>query len=203
MGCSGRSFGDENGHSGPSGLKAEPGGFNLGVFLGIGGLVRQRGGHPGEGSGWHPPPRLRAPSVGDEAATGSSVRARPHPRGDGGGWQSGGTWWGLYSVTGGENDPGTWETGPSSDARHRRPSSGASPVRWRGVPGRRGSRARGGGEVRRGLPGPSAPLSKVEEEASEEGGPEAEASNHPGCGIAAVVHRSGPWTERTQRQGQH
>lgn len=49
----------------------------------------------------------------------------------------GGTWWGLYSITGGENDPGTRETGPSSDARCRRPSSGASPVRRRGVPGRR------------------------------------------------------------------
>lgn len=53
-------------------------------------------------------------------------------------------------------------------------------------------RARGGAEARRGLPGPSAPLSKVEEEASEEGGPEAEAGGHPGCRVAAVVHRSGP-----------
>lgn len=56
------------------------------------------------------------------------------------------------------------------------------------------------GEVRRGLPGPSAPLSKVEEEASEEGGPEAEASGHPGCRIATVVHRSGPCEERRERQ---
>lgn len=42
------------------------------------------------------------------------------------------------------------------------------------------------------VPGPSTPLSKVEEEASEEGGPEAEASGCPGGCIATVVHRSGP-----------
>jgi len=40
------------------------------------------------------------------------------------------------------NNPGTRETGPSSDARHRRPSSGAWPVRRRGVRGRRGGASR-------------------------------------------------------------
>lgn len=55
--------------------------------------------------------------------------------------------------------------------------------------------------MRPGLPGPSAPLSKVEEEeASQEGGPEAEAGSHPGRGVAAVVHRSGPCWERRERE---
>lgn len=52
------------------------------------------------------------------------------------------------------------------------------------------------------VPGPSTPLSKVEEEASEEGGPEAEASGRPGGCVATVVHRSGPCTRgRRGRRG--
>lgn len=35
-----------NGRSGPRGLTAEPGAFDVGVFLGIGGLGRRRDGHP-------------------------------------------------------------------------------------------------------------------------------------------------------------
>lgn len=61
---------------------------------------------------------------------------------------------------------------------------------------------RGGGEARRGLPGPSALLSKVEEEASEEGGPEAEAGGCPGCRVAAIVHCSGPCAGETRRARQ-
>jgi len=57
---------------GPRGLKVEPGGFNLGVFSGIGGVARRQDGHP------H---RCRAASPGRRA----TVR-----------WQRGG---GLYSVT--------------------------------------------------------------------------------------------------------
>lgn len=62
----------------------------------------------------------------------------------------GGTWWGLYSVTSGENNPGTWETRPSSAPRRRSPSSGAAPVRRRGVPGRPSRRAEPAAGQRRG-----------------------------------------------------
>lgn len=76
------------------------------------------------------------------------------------------------------------------------------PSRGEESPGGAAAEPTAGGEVRRGLPGPSAPLSKVEEEeASQEGGPEAEAGSHPGRGVAAVVHRSGPCAEeRRERQ---
>lgn len=51
-----------------------------------------------------------------------------------------------------------------------------------------------------GLPGPSAPLSKVEEETSEEGGPKAEPGARSGRRVAAVVHRSGACAGERRRQ---
>lgn len=88
-----------------------------------------------------------------------SARHRPSRRAAVAGDSLGGTWWGLYSVTSGENDPGRWETRPSSAPRRRSPSSGAagppgtlrSLIKSRGG-GERGGRPRGRGRWPPGMP---------------------------------------------------